>query len=368
MKTKAAVMYEQNKPLVIEELDLEGPKAGEVLIKYTASGICHSDYSVVHGVLFGKKVPMVLGHEGAGIIEEVGAGVTHLKPGDHVIAVLTPSCGVCFMCKEAKPYMCTQMGKILATGAMLDGTTRFSKGGKPYYHMCAVGTFSERSVIPAGAAIKIGANAPLETVCLVGCGVTTGVGAAINTAKVHKGSSVAVIGCGGVGLSIIQGARINGATTIIAVDPVPEKRALAMQLGATHGVDPFDADGPIKGVKAITGGLGVHYAFEALGRVDTIEQTWQMIRPAGRAIIVGMPDQKSKIKLGMMGIFGEKRIKGSGYGSSDPKRDVPKFVDWYLSGELKLDQMITKRIKLEDINQAFEEMGRGEGARSVIMY
>ena len=367
MKTKAAVMYEANKPLVVEELDLEGPKAGEVLIKYTASGICHSDYSVVHGVLGGRS-PMVLGHEGAGIIAEVGPGVTSLKAGDHVIAVLTPSCGTCWMCKENKPYMCGQMGKLMATARTLSGETRFSKNGTPVYHMAGLGTFSEYSIIPEGSAIKVGENAPLGTVCLIGCGVTTGVGAAVNTAKVHKGSSVAVIGCGGVGLSIIQGARINGATTIIAVDPMPEKRELAMSMGATHGVDPFAPEGPIKQVKALTGGHGVHYAFEALGRVDTIEQTWSMIRSAGRAIIVGMPDQKSKIKLSMTGVFGEKRIKGSGYGSSSPKTDIPRFVDWYLSGELKLDQMITKRIRLEDINQAFDEMGRGEGARSVIMY
>ncbi len=367
MKTKSAVMYEQNKPLVVEELDLEGPKAGEVLIKYTASGICHSDYSVVHGVI-GGRAPMVLGHEGAGVIADVGPGVTSLKPGDHVIAVLTPSCGVCWMCKEGKHHMCSQMGKLMATGRMLNGETRFSKNGKPVYHMAGLGTFSEYSVIPEGSAIKVGDNAPLGTVCLIGCGVTTGVGAAVNTANVQKGSTVAVIGCGGVGLSIIQGARINGARMIIAVDPVPEKRALAMQVGATHGVDPFAPEGPVKQVKALTNGLGVHYAFEALGRTDTIEQTWSMIRPAGRAIIVGVPDAKAKVKLSMTGIFGEKRIKGSGYGSASPKRDIPRFVDWYLNGELKLDEMITKRIRLEDINQAFDEMGRGEGARSVIMY
>lgn len=367
MKTKAAVMYEANKPLVIEELDLEGPKEGEVLIKYSASGICHSDYSILHGVM-GGRTPMVLGHEGAGIIEEVGTGVTDLKPGDHVIAVLTPSCGKCVMCEEEKPFMCSQMGKLMATGRMLDGSTRFSRNGTPIFHMGALGTFSERSVIQAGSAVRIGDNAPLDTVCLVGCGVTTGVGAAVNTANVHKGSTVAVVGCGGVGLSIIQGARINGASQIIAVDPVPEKRELAMQLGATHGVDPFAEGGPIKQVKQLTGGLGVHYAFEALGRIDTTEQCWGMARPAGRAIIVGMTNQSEKIKLGATGLFGEKRIKGSGYGSAIPKRDIPRFVDWYLNGELKLDEMITKRIALEDINQAFEEMGRGEGARSVIMY
>ncbi|HDY83154.1 MAG: S-(hydroxymethyl)glutathione dehydrogenase [Gammaproteobacteria bacterium] len=368
MKTKAAVMYEPNKPLQIEEFDLEGPQQGEVLVKYSASGICHSDYSILTGVMDLGPSPMILGHEGAGIIEEVGPGVTELAPGDHVVAVLTPSCGKCVMCQEEKPFMCSQMARLMGTGKMLDGTTRFSRNGEPVYHMAALGTFSERSVVQAGSVVKVKHDAPLDTVCLVGCGVTTGVGAAVNTAKVHAGSSVAVIGCGGVGLSIIQGARINGASTIIAVDPVPEKRELAMQLGATHGVDPFAEGGPIKQVKALTGGLGVHYAFEALGRIDTTEQTWSMIRPAGRAIIVGMTDQSEKIKLKVTGLLSEKRIKGSGYGSAVPKRDVPRFVDWYLSGELKLDEMITKRIKLEDINQAFDEMARGEGARSVIMY
>ncbi|PCI43186.1 MAG: alcohol dehydrogenase, partial [Moraxellaceae bacterium] len=184
-----------------------------------------------------------------------------------------------------------------------------------------------------------------------------------------EGSSVAVIGCGGMGLSIIQGARISGASMIIAIDPVPEKRELALSLGATHAVNPFAEGGPIKQVKALTdGGMGVHYAFEALGRVDTTEQTWAMLRPAGRAIIVGMTNQREKIKLSATGLFAEKRIKGSGYGSSLPQRDIPRFIDWYLSGELKLDEMITKRIKLEQVNQAFEEMGRGEGARSVIVF
>ena len=368
MKTKAAIMFEAKQPLEIEELDLEGPKQGEVLIEYTASGICHSDYSILHGVM-GGRAPMVLGHEGAGVVQEVGPGVKDLKQGDHVIAVLTPSCGECVMCKEDKPFMCSQMARLMGGCRMLDGTTRFSKNGKPVFHMAALGTFSQYSVVQAGSLVKVGHNAPLDTVCLVGCGVTTGVGAAVNTANVHSGSSVAVIGCGGVGLSIIQGARINGASQIIAVDPVPEKRELAMSLGATHTVDPFAEGGPIKQVKALTdSGLGVHYAFEALGRVDTTEQTWGMLRPAGRAIIVGMTNQSEKIKLSAAGLFGEKRIQGSGYGSSLPKRDIPRFVDWYLGGKLKLDEMITKRIKLEDVNLAFEEMGRGEGARSVIVF
>lgn len=366
MKTKAAVMYERGK-LEVEEVELEGPKQGEVLIHYSASGICHSDYSVLFGVL-GGKTPMILGHEGAGVIEEVGPGVTDLKPGDPVVAVLTPSCGNCDQCRENRPYLCSQMAKLMALGAMLDGTTRFSKAGKPVYQMAGLGTFAERAVIGARSAVRVRPDAPLDTVCLIGCGVTTGVGAAVNTAAVAKGTSVAVIGCGGVGLSIIQGARINGAAQIIAIDPVPEKRALALHVGASHAVDPRAGDGPVAQVRALSGGFGVHYAFEALGRTETIEQAWAMLRPAGRAIIVGMPNLREKAKLRMVGLFGEKRIKGSGYGSAVPSRDIPRFVDWYLSGELKLDDMITQRIPLEQVNRAFEEMGRGEGARSVIVH
>jgi S-(hydroxymethyl)glutathione dehydrogenase / alcohol dehydrogenase len=365
MKTKAAVLHEVGQPLEIEELDLEGPKEGEVLVKFTASGVCHSDYSVRYGVLHGV-FPMVLGHEGAGIVEDVGPGVDHLSPGDHIVAALTPSCGQCGMCREGKPYICTQMGRIMGSGAMIDGTTRFKLGDMNIHQLCAVGSFAERAVMPAGAAIKVDDAAPLDTVCLVGCGVTTGVGAAINTAQVTEGSSVAVIGCGGVGLSIIQGARVAGAAIIIAVDPVEEKRALAQQLGATHGVDP-SAEDPVKAVRRLTG-MGVHNAFEALGRTETIEQAWSMLRPAGKAIVVGLPSLKESVKLGAAGLFAEKRITGSSYGSAVPARDIPKYVEWVQDGKLDLDSMITKRIRLEDVNAAFDEMGRGEGARSVIMY
>lgn len=365
MKTKAAVLYEVGAPLQVEELELAAPKAGEVLIKMVASGICHSDYSFRYGVLE-TALPVVLGHEGAGIVQEVGPGVTNVAVGDHVVCALTPSCGECGMCKENKPYLCADMGRVLWKGCLLDGTTRFSKGSQAIHTLCAIGSFSEYSVIPAGSAIKVTKQAPLETVCLVGCGVTTGVGAALNTATIQPGNSVAIIGCGGVGLSVLQGCRIAGAETIIAIDPVPEKRALARSLGATHVIDP-GAEDPVKAVRKLTNG-GVHFAFEALGRTATIEQAWNMARLTGEAIIVGVPSPKDKVKLGVLGFFAERRMKGSAYGSSIPKRDIPRFVDLYLRGELKLDEMITKRITLEDVNQAFDEMSRGEGARSVITY
>ncbi|MBV1932842.1 MAG: Zn-dependent alcohol dehydrogenase [Porticoccaceae bacterium] len=366
MKTKAAVMYEVGAPLVIEELELEGPKENEVLVKYVASGICHSDYSFRNGVL-PASVPSVLGHEGAGIVEEVGPGVTHLKPGDHIIASLTPACGTCLFCMEGKPFLCKDMTDVIWKGSLLDGTKRFtnSKGEKVGQLVC-VGTFSERSVIPAGMAVKVDPKAPLETICLIGCGVTTGVGAALNTVDIKKGDSCAVIGCGGVGLSIIQGARIAGAGIIIAIDPVEEKRQLALDMGATHAIDPTGIK-VVKEVRAIAKG-GVHFAFEALGLESTILQAWSMPRATGTAVIVGVPSMDTVLELPVLGFFSEKHLKGSAYGSSIPSRDVPKFVDYYMKGELKLDEMITKRIKLEDINTAFDEMGRGEGARSVIMY
>lgn len=362
---KAAVMYEVGKPFRIENLDLAPPKKNEVRVKTVASGICHSDYSVAHGVLR-APAPVVLGHEGAGIITELGPGVTGLAVGDHVIAALSPTCGECEMCREGKPYMCAEMSKANTYCTMSDGTTRLSQNGKPVHQLCAIASFAEEMVIPAGAAIRIDSDVALESACLIGCGVTTGAGAAMNTAKVKPGTSVAVIGCGGVGLSIIQGARIQGATTIIAIDPVAEKRQLALRLGATHAIDPFHEE-THKVVKKLTGG-GVHYAFEALGRIETIEQTWKLIRPTGEAIIVGVASLKEQAEISVGGLLAEYGIRGSVYGSCKPKEYLPQLVGLYKSGALKLDEMITRRIPLEEINEAFAAMGRGEGARTVIVF
>lgn len=364
MKTKAAVLYAIGQPLVIEELELEAPRENEILIRCVASGICHSDYSVRDGTL-GLTLPAVLGHEGAGIVEVVGKGVTHVVPGDHVIVSLTPQCGVCVFCKEGKPYLCAQMSKGLTKGLQPDGSKRLKNSkGEDIGQLLALGTFSERAVVPAGTAIKVKPDVPLESACLIGCGVTTGVGAALNTVEIKPGDSVAVIGCGGVGLSIIQGARIAGATTIIAIDPIAEKRLLAMEVGATHALDPT-GENVVKLVRKMTGG-GVHFAFEALGRKETIEQAWAMPRLTGTAVIVGVPKKDTMLDLPVLGFFGEKHFKGSAYGSSVPSRDIPKYVDLFMSGELKLDAMITRRITLEQVNEALDQMGRGEGARSVI--
>jgi NDMA-dependent alcohol dehydrogenase len=367
MRIKAAVLRSVDQPFQIEELELAPPKENEVLVRTVASGICHSDYSVAHGVLR-TPMPIVLGHEGAGIVEAVGPGVTHVKPGDKVIASLSPSCGKCTMCREYKEYMCSQMGKLLTDCTQIDGTTRHKTlSGEDVYALCGVGSFGDYMVMPAGSAIKVADDTPLESTCLIGCGVTTGTGAALNTAKMQWGESAAVIGCGGVGLSIIQGARIAGGSIIIAIDPMEEKRELAMKLGATHTINPFEED-PVAKVKELTGGLGVHYAFEALGKTQTMQQTWGMIRPTGRAIIVGVASLNQSVKIPAAGLLAEYEIQGSCYGSSSPKRDIPRFVELFKSGQLKLEEMITQRIGLGDINRAFEEMGRGEGARSVIVY
>ncbi len=362
---KAAVLRRVGEPLTIEDIEILPPKENEVLIRTVASGICHSDYSVAHGVLR-SPMPIVLGHEGAGIVEALGPGVTGLKIGDHVICSLSPSCGVCPMCLEGREYICAEMTKTMSTGSMPDGTTRLRNGQEVIRQLNAIASFAEKMVIPAGSAIKVRDDAPLDVVCLIGCGVTTGTGAAVNTVDIHPGDGVAVIGCGGVGLSILQGARIKGANPLIAVDPVQEKRDLAMSLGATHTIDPFKENLEAR-IREIAG-KGVHFAFEALGTMRTINDAYSILRPTGQAVIVGIPNLKEVYEIPVAGLFAEKEFRGSVYGSSRPKRDLPLFVDWYMKGDLKLDEMITKRIRLEDVNQAFEEMGRGEGARSVIMY
>ncbi len=361
---KAAVLRSQGEPMRIEELHLDDPKEKEVRIRVVASGVCHSDYSVAHGVLR-SPLPVVLGHEAGGIVEEVGPGVEDLAPGDHVIAALTPSCGECPFCKEEKPFLCVQTIPTMGHSTMVDGTTRLRAGDEAVHQLCAIGSFAEQAVIPAGAAIKIPEDVSLETACLVGCGVTTGVGAVLNTAQVEPSTSVAVLGCGGVGLSIVQGARLARAGTIIAVDPVEEKRNIALDIGATHAIDPTTED-VAKAVRGITR-MGVHYAFEAIGKIETIELMWRLLRPTGKAIVVGMPSLREEVKLRVQGFFAQRQITGSVYGSAVPKRDIPKFIELYRKGKLDLDRMITSFIRLEDVNSAFAAMGRGEGARSVIV-
>jgi S-(hydroxymethyl)glutathione dehydrogenase/alcohol dehydrogenase len=365
---KAAILTALDQPLEIAEVELESPRAGEVKVRMAASGVCHSDLSMQNGTIMGAT-PVVLGHEGAGIITEVGEGVTNVKVGDHVVVSWVPQCGECFFCKRNQGHLCELGGVAMATGGLLDGTTRFSRDGAPVMQMAASGTFSEESVIPAIGAVKIPDDMPLAQAALIGCGVLTGAGAAMNTADIKPGDTVAVVGCGGVGLNVIQGARIKGATRIIAIDMVESKLELAKEFGATDVINASEKDA-VSAVMDMTEQRGADVAFEVIGLQPTIDQVITMTRRGGQAILVGVPKMDAVVNV--PAFFGvvlmEKTIKGCWYGSSNVHTDVPKLVELYKKGELKLDELISRRIGLEDVNAAFDAMKAGEVARSVIEY
>ncbi|MFN8036922.1 MAG: Zn-dependent alcohol dehydrogenase [Acidimicrobiia bacterium] len=365
--TKAAVCRGIGEPMEVVEVDVEAPKAGEVKIRLGASGVCHSDLSVQNGTLL-APTPSVLGHEGAGVVEEVGEGVTNVKVGDHVVISWVPQCGECFYCKRGQPNLCETALLAMMTGGLLDGTSRFSENGRPLMQMASTGTFSESTVVPAISAVKIDDDVPLTSAALIGCGVLTGWGAAVNTADIQKGDSVVVLGCGGVGLNVIQGAKYAGAGKIIAVDMMPKKLEMAREFGATDFVDAGDGD-PAAKVMELTEGRGADVAFEVIGYAETILQALNMTRRGGEMVIVGVPKMEVDIPVNGFGvIFGEKTIKGCWYGSCDVRRDIPKLVALYKAGELKLDELISREITLEDVNEAFDALGTGEVARSVIKY
>jgi S-(hydroxymethyl)glutathione dehydrogenase / alcohol dehydrogenase len=365
---KAAVCVGLNEPLEIQELDLEPPRAGEVMVRMGASGVCHSDLSIQNGTLMGA-FPIVLGHEGAGEVVGIGEGVHGVAVGDHVVVSWVPQCGECYFCRHGQGYLCEAGAMAMATGGLLDGTTRFSRDGEPVKQMACSGTFSELAVIPAIGAVKIPDDIPFDIAALIGCGVLTGVGAALNTADIHEGDTVAVIGCGGVGLNVIQGARIAGAAEIIAIDILANKLDMAKEFGATAVIDAGDGD-PVTEVMDMTGGRGVDVGFEVIGLKETIEQTLIMTRRGGEAILVGVP--RMDVMLELPAFFGvvlmSKTIKGCWYGSSNVQRDVPRLLEYYKTGELKLDQLISRRIGVHDVNDAFAAMEAGEVARSVIKY
>ncbi|MBA3655676.1 MAG: Zn-dependent alcohol dehydrogenase [Actinobacteria bacterium] len=365
---KAAVLPGLNQPLEIRDVEIEAPRAGEIKVRMGASGVCHSDLSVQNGTLM-SPTPIVLGHEGAGVVEEVGEGVTSIQPGDHVVISWVPQCGECFYCKKGQGYLCSVADVALAGGGLLDGTTRFTSDGAPLYQMAASGTFSELTIIPAIGAVKIPDDLDMRVAALIGCGVLTGVGAAMNTADIKPGDSVAVVGCGGVGLNVIQGARIKGATEIIAVDMNETKLQMAKDFGATATVNASQAD-PVSQVMSMTEQRGADVSFEVIGLQQTIEQTITMTRRGGQAILVGVPRMDVMITLpAFLGVvLAEKTIKGCWYGSSNVQQDVPKLVDLYKLGDLKLDELISRTISLEDVNDAFAAMQTGEVARSVIQY
>ena len=366
--TKAAVCQGIDQPLELLDVEVQAPKAGEVKVRLGASGVCHSDLSVQNGTLL-QPLPAVLGHEGAGVVEEVGEGVTKLKAGDHVVISWVPQCHDCFFCSRGQPELCEAGSAALITGGLLDGTPRFILDGKPLMQMAASGTFSEVTVVPEIGAVKIDQSIPLTDAALIGCGVLTGFGAAVNTADIRAGDTVAVVGCGGVGLNVIQGAKHAGAERIIAIDMVDGKLQTAQKFGATDLVNAGDAD-PVSQVRELSEQRGADVAFEAIGLGPTIDQTFNMIRRGGQAIIVGVPKMEvmASFNASMGFVFGEKQVRGCWYGSSDVHRDVPKLAQLYQDGKLMLDELISREITLDEVNDAFEAMGSGDIARQVIKY
>jgi Zn-dependent alcohol dehydrogenase len=366
---RAAVLTGLDQPLRIrDDVVVEAPRAGEIRIRVAACGVCRSDLSMQDGTI-PIPMPVVLGHEASAVVEEVGDGVTDLRPGDHVVVCWVPQCGDCFFCRRGQPQLCQAADAVLLAGGLLDGTPRLRLDGAPLFQMCGTGTFSEETVIPACSAVKVPDDLPLDVAALLGCAVLTGVGAAMNTADIRPGDTVAVVGCGGVGLNVIQGARIAGAEAIVAVDVNPAKLATAEAFGATAVVDATRVD-PANAVRDLTGQRGADVAFEVLGQGRTMEQTVDMTRRGGQAVLVGIPRLDVQLTLpAMLGIvLQERTIKGCWYGSSDIRRDVPRLVELYRDGRLLLDELVSRRIGLAQVNEALAALQAGEVARSVIVY
>lgn len=366
---KAAVFTSLDQDLEIRDLELDPPKAGEIRIRLGASGVCHSDLSVQNGTM-PIPPPVVLGHEGAGEVIEVGEGVTNVAVGDHIVVSWTPQCGECYFCTHGQPEICSAGEIGFVTGGLIDGTHRFhDHDGGSVGQMATSGTFTEETIIPAISAVKIPKDLPFKVAALIGCGVLTGFGAAANTADIAPGDTVVVIGCGGVGLNVIQGAKYKQAGQIVAIDMVDSKLDLAREFGATHTINPAKED-PLAAVQALTEGRGADVAFEVIGLRATIDQAVNIVRRGGETVLVGVPpfDVELVVPAAMGMLIGEKTVKGCWYGSSDVQRDVPLLIDLYQKGELKLDELISKEITLDDVNDAFRAMQAGEVARSVIVY
>ena len=366
MKVKAALLHDAGTRFVIEELSLDGPRDGEVLIKIAASGVCHSDYHVMAGTTT-HPMPCVCGHEGAGVVEAVGSNVNRAQVGDHVVLSWAPDCGHCFYCQHGKPNLCeTFVGPIWA-GTMLDGSPRLSLAGEPVYHYCGLASFAEYAVVPQESCIPIRKDVSLEAASLVGCAVATGVGAALYTAAVRPGESVVVYGAGGIGLNTVQGALLCGASTVIAVDTNDAKMRIAREFGATHTLK---SDGQtIEAIRDLTDGRGADHVFEAVGLPSVQEASFEAVRPGGTLTLVGLSPMGSGTNLpGAVITRQEKTIKGSYYGTVNARRDFPLFIDLYANGQLKLDQMISKKYPLEEINTAYDAMLSGEVARGVIAF
>ncbi len=369
MKTRAAVAWAAGKPLEIEEIEIAAPRKGEVLLRIVATGVCHTDAFTLSGDDPEGIFPAVLGHEGGAIVEEIGAGVKSVKAGDHVIPLYTPECRECNFCKSGKTNLCQAIRATQGKGLMPDGTSRFSKGGKPIFHYMGTSTFSEYTVLPEIAVAKISAMAPLEKVCLLGCGITTGIGAVLNTAKVEPGATVAVFGLGGVGLSVIQGATMAKAGRIIAIDTNPEKFTLARQMGATDTVNPKDHSAPIQEVIVEMTKGGVDYSFECVGNVKLMRAALECCHKGwGESVIVGVAGAGQEICTRPFQLVTGRVWRGTAFGGCKGRSQLPGMVQQYMDGDIKVDEFITHTMPLEDINKAFDLMHQGKSIRSVIHF
>ncbi len=369
MDVSAAVSYEAGKPLVIETVQLDGPRAGEVLVEIKATGICHTDEFTRSGADPEGLFPAIFGHEGAGVVVDVGPGVTSLKKGDHVIPLYTPECRQCKSCLSQKTNLCTAIRGTQGKGVMPDGSSRFSIGGKKIHHYMGCSTFANFTVLPEIALAKVREDAPFDKICYIGCGVTTGIGAVINTAKVEAGANVVIFGLGGIGLNVVQGAKLVGANMIIGVDLNPAREALARKFGMTHFVNPKDLKGDLVAhLVEMTGG-GADYSFECIGNVDVMRQALECChRGWGVSVIIGVAGAGQEIKTRPFQLVTGRVWKGTAFGGARGRTDVPKIVDWYMDGKINIDDLITHTLPLADINKGFDLMHSGESIRSVVVF
>lgn len=369
MKVKAAIAFKKEEPLGIEIVDLEGPKAGEVLVEIKASGVCHTDFFTLSGADPEGLFPAILGHEGAGVVAEVGPGVASLKPGDHVIPLYTPECRQCSYCLSQKTNLCQAIRETQGQGVMPDGSSRFSFNGEKVHHYMGTSTFANYTVVPEIALAKIRDDAPFEKVCYIGCGVTTGVGAVINTAKVTPGSNIVVFGLGGIGLNVIQAARMVGANQIVGVDINPERKAIAEKFGMTHFVNPNEVEGELVPYLVDLTKGGADYTFECVGNVDLMRQALECCHKGwGVSTVIGVAGSGQEISTRPFQLVTGRVWQGSAFGGARGRTDVPQIVDWYMNGKINIDDLITHVMPIEEINNAFELMHSGESIRTVLTF
>ena len=369
MKVKAAVAHKAGSPLTIETVDLEGPREGEVLVEIKATGICHTDEFTRSGADPEGLFPAILGHEGAGVVVDVGSGVKSLRKGDHVIPLYVPECRECEYCVSDKTNLCQAIRVTQGQGLMPDGTSRFSLAGRKLMHYMGTSTFANFTVVPEIAVAKIREDAPFDKVCYIGCGVTTGIGAVINTAKVEPGANVVVFGLGGIGLNVIQGARLAGANMIVGVDTNPSKRELAAKFGMTHFVNPREVEGDLVPYLVHLTKGGADYSFECIGNVDVMRQALECCHKGwGVSVIIGVAGAGQEISTRPFQLVTGRVWKGTAFGGAKGRRDVPRIVDWYMDGKINIDDLITHHLKLEDINQGFDLMHEGKSIRSVVVF